>query len=327
MNSAVTADNLTLPSNRKSSQSPASAVLSYAILLAGLLTAGAAVYMVIASYSSLPSTDGWEQIDTAMRGVNPLSPAWLWTQHNEHRMVVSKLFLAADLVLFRATQKFLLTSILVTQFLLLMVLAWSMRVLGGWRGAVWRTGVGIAAFCLFWPTQWENLVIGFSICFILLELFSTLSFVALILYWKHSEQSDDREAWVYLLFSILAALGATYSLANGNLLWPLLFAAALLLRLRRAAVLSLLITGTVSTAAVSLRLPSSAGPRQPGFVNPDAARDLPVHRHILRKPMGAARRSPGDTHWNRRVGGRGFRALSASAHTSELAVPSRSCLC
>lgn len=248
MNSAVTPDNLTLLSNRNSYRSPASAVLSYAILLVGLLTAGAAVYMVIASYSSLPSTDGWEQIDTAMQGMNPLSPAWLWTQHNEHRMVVSKLFLAADLLLFRATQKFLLTSILVTQFLLLMVLAWSMRALGGWRGTVWRTGVGMAAFCLFWPTQWENLVIGFSICFILLELFSTLSFVGLMLYWKHSERSDDRHAWVYLLFSILAALGATYSLANGNLLWPLLVAAALLLRLPRLAVLSFLITGTVSTA-------------------------------------------------------------------------------
>ena len=55
--------------------------------------------MVIASYSSLPSTDGWEQIDVALRGVNPLSPAWLWTQHNEHRMVIPKLFVAADLLL------------------------------------------------------------------------------------------------------------------------------------------------------------------------------------------------------------------------------------
>ena len=248
VNSEVTADNLSLPSKRKLHGSRASVVLSYAIFLAGLLTASAAVYMVIASYSSLPSTDGWEQIDTAMRGVNPLSPAWLWTQHNEHRMVISKLFLAADLLLFRATQKFLLTSILATQILLLMVLGWCMRALGGWRGTMWRTGVGIAAFCLFWPTQWENLIIGFSICFILLELFATLSLVELMLYWKHSERpSGDPHSWVYLLLSILAALGATYSLANGNLLWPLLVVAAMLLRLPRGAVLSFFATGTVST--------------------------------------------------------------------------------
>ena len=248
MNSAATADSPGLVKDRKFSHSRSSVVLSYAILVAGLLTACAALHMVIASYSSLPSTDGWEQIDTAMRGVNPLSPAWLWTQHNEHRMVISKLFLATDLLLFRATQKFLLSSILATQFLLLSMLSWSMRVLGGWRGTVWRTGVGIAAFCLFWPTQWENLVIGFSICFILLEFFATLSFVELMLYWQRSRQAGNQHSWIYLLFSVLAALGATYSLANGNLLWPLLVATALLLRLPRAAVLSFLITGTVSTA-------------------------------------------------------------------------------
>ena len=247
MNSAYATDDVDLTGKGRFSR--ASVALSYAILLAGLLTAGAAVYMVIASYSSLPSTDGWEQIDVALQGVNPLSPAWLWEQHNEHRIVIPKLFLAADLLRFRAEQKFLLTSILATQFLLLMVLGWSMRVLGGWRGTMWRSGVGIAAFCLFWPTQWENLIIGFSICFILLELFATLSLVELMLYWKHSaRQAGDQHAWMYLLLSILAALAATYSLANGNLLWPLLVAAALLLRLRLAAVLSFLVTGAISTA-------------------------------------------------------------------------------
>jgi hypothetical protein len=248
VNSASTTNDVGLVSNGTSYWLRASVALSYAILLGGLLTASAAIYMVIASYSSLPSTDGWEQIEIALQGVNPLSPAWLWKQHNEHRMVIPKLFLAADLLLFRARQKSLLTGILATQFLLLLLLAWSMRVLGGWRGTVWRSGVGIAAFCLFWPTQWENFIIGFSIDFILLEFFATLSFVELMLYWKHSEPpSGDQHAWVHLLLSVLAALGATYSLANGNLLWPLLVVAALLLRLRLAAVLSFLVTGTVST--------------------------------------------------------------------------------
>ena len=49
------------------------------------------------------------------------------------------------------------------------------------------------------------------------------------------------------MISILAALGATYSLASGNLLWPLLAAVALYLRLRRGAVLSLVTVGLIST--------------------------------------------------------------------------------
>ena len=270
MNPAGAIDDLSLVGKGRSLR--ISIALSYAILLAGLLTVSAAVYMVIASYSSLPSTDGWEQIDVALRGVNPLSPAWLWAQHNEHRMVIPKLFVAADLLLFRATQKFLLTSILATQFLLLMVLGWSMRVLGGWRGPVWRTGVGIAAFCLFWPTQWENLIIGFSICFILLEFFATVSFVELMLYWKHSQRQPGKwHTRMYLLLSVLSALAATYSLSNGNLLWPLLVVAALVLRLRLAAVLSFLLTGTASTA---LYLHNYHRP--PGHGNPVSSIHLPL---------------------------------------------------
>ncbi len=270
MNPAGTTDDLSLVSKGRSLR--ISVALSYAILLAGLLTVSAAVYMVIASYSSLPSTDGWEQIDVALRGVNPVSPAWLWSQHNEHRMVIPKLFVAADLLLFRATQKFLLTSILATQFLLLMVLGWSMRVLGGWRGPVWRTGVGIAAFCLFWPTQWENLIIGFSICYILLEFFATVSFVELMLYWKHSQRQPGKwHTRMYLLLSVLSALAATYSLSNGNLLWPLLVVAALVLRLRLAAVLSFLLTGTASTA---LYLHNYHRP--PGHGNPVSSIHLPL---------------------------------------------------
>jgi hypothetical protein len=101
----------------------------------------------------------------------------------------------------------LLTSILTTQFLLLILLAWSMRALGGWRGRAWRTGVGITAFCLFWPTQWENFVIGFQLCFVLPGLLAALSFSELMLYWTRSQrQTGDRRAWVYLLLSVLLAL-------------------------------------------------------------------------------------------------------------------------
>lgn len=144
---------------------------------------------------------------------------------------------------------FLLVSIFVIQILHLSLWGWSMRIFGGWSGALWRTGFGLAAFCLFCPSQWENLTWGFQTCFVLPGLLATLSFVGLLLYWVHSGQSSGGWAsWKYLLLSVAAALGATYSLSNGNLVWPLLLAGALLLRLRRVAVLSLAITGAASTA-------------------------------------------------------------------------------
>lgn len=226
--------------------------LSYAMLLGGLLTIAVALYMVVASYSCLPYWDGWTQVHIAATGGNPLSPAWLWQQHNEHRLVIPKLFLAVDLLFFGARQVFLLTSIFVIQLLHLVLLSWSMRVLGGWRGALWRTGVGLAAFCLFCPAQWENLVWGFQVCFVLPGLFASLAFVSLLLYWT-SGQPSCRPSPKFLVISILAALGASYSLSNGNLLWPLLIAAALYLRLRRSAILSLVIMGAISTACYLYR--------------------------------------------------------------------------
>lgn len=95
-----------------------------------------------------------------------------------------------------------------------------------------------------------SFVQGFQISSLLPGLFATLSFVGLLLYWVHcGHQSNQGACWKYLLLSIAAALGATYSQSNGNLLWPLLVGAALLLRLRRAAVLSFAIAGVVNIAA------------------------------------------------------------------------------
>ena len=139
-----------------------SSVLSYVILFGGIITIGVALYMVVVSYSSLPFWDGWMEVQAAARDRSLLSPAWLWERDNKHRVVVPKLFLAADLRLFQGRQIFLLASIFCIQLLHLALLSWSMRALGGWRGALWRTGTGLAAFCLFCPTQWANFVIGFQ---------------------------------------------------------------------------------------------------------------------------------------------------------------------
>jgi len=229
--------------------SRAASGLSYAILLGGFITIGVAAYLVVISYSSLPFSDGWTPVAAAASGVNLLSFDWLVRQHNEHRLVIPKLLLIADLRLFQYRQVFLLASIFVIQLLHLLLLGWSMRVLGAWRGAVWRTGIGVAAFCLFCPSQWENFVWGFQVCFVLPGLFATLSFIGLLLYWIEPQPAcGTRRRWKFLVLSILAALGASYSLANGSLLWPLLVAAALFLRLRPPAVLSFAIAGTASTA-------------------------------------------------------------------------------
>ncbi len=227
----------------------AASVFSYLILLGGMLTIVVTLRMVMLSYTSLPVWDGWAQIAAAKDGAGPLSFSWLWAQHNEHRLLIPKLFLLADLSWDHARQTFLLASIMVVQLLHWVVLSWSMRRLGNWRGTLWRSGAGLAVFCLFCPSQWENFVTGFQTCFVLPGLFATVAFASLLLYWGELPAgSSHRRSEKWLLLSLLATLGANYSLASGNLLWPVLVVAALLLRLPIAAVLSYALTGAVSIA-------------------------------------------------------------------------------
>ncbi|MFZ0311328.1 MAG: hypothetical protein WAL85_01355 [Candidatus Korobacteraceae bacterium] len=217
--------------------------------MGGIGTIAVAVYTILVSYSSLPWWDTWEYIAAIAKGQDPFSPAWLWRQHNEHRLVIQKLFFAVDLEIFHARQVFLLASIAVIQLLHLGLWAWSLRVLGEWRGALWRSGVGLLAFCIFSPAPWLNYTMGFQVCYVLSPLFAKLSFVGLLLYGTEAQRHPGNPgSSKFLWLSILAAWCATYSLANGNLLWPLLVAAALFLRLRLSAVLSFAITGAVSTS-------------------------------------------------------------------------------
>lgn len=92
--------------------SRASNALSYLILLGGFLTILLSAYLVVVSYSSLPHWDLWDtQIDFAAKGGLQSTMHWLWKQEDQHRLVIPKLFLLADLRWFHATQVFLLASI------------------------------------------------------------------------------------------------------------------------------------------------------------------------------------------------------------------------
>ena len=203
------------------SDSRLSVFLSYAVLLAGIGAGIASAYIVITTYSPLPHWDEWALFDHLATGNASLS--WLWAQHNEHRILVPKLFFLLDLYFFRGTQAFLLTSIFFIQLLQTALLSFSLWTLGGMRGSAWRTGTGLIAYCILCPTQQENLIWGFQLQFVLPAAMATLAVLTLLLYYRKPH------AWL-LALSIFAATIATWSLANGMLLWPLLLLAALLLQ-------------------------------------------------------------------------------------------------
>ena len=112
------------------------------------------------------------------------------------------------------------------------------------RGSAWRTGTGLIAYCILCPTQQENLIWGFQLQFVIPAAMATLSILTLLLYYRKPH------AWL-LATSIFATTIATWSLANGMLLWPLLLLAALLLGMRRS---TLLVIALFAAANIGLYL-------------------------------------------------------------------------
>ena len=208
------------------------------MLLAGVGAGIASAYLVINTYSPLPHWDEWALFDHLAKG-GGWSVPWLWEQHNEHRILTTKIFFLLDVELFHGTQVFLLTCIFLVQVLQVSLLSWSVRSFAGWRGSLWRAGTGLIAYCILCPTQYENLVWGFQMQFVLSACMATLSVIGLLLY--------RRDAGVkFLVVCIVAASLATWSLANGMLLWPLLVAAALWLRMKPRVWGSLLVAGALN---------------------------------------------------------------------------------
>jgi hypothetical protein len=210
--------------------SPLDRWFSYAILICGLLTVVIGAAHLLSSHSLVPLWDEWQEIDaivTAPQHQPPIS--WLWSLHNEHRVVFYRLLLLADIHLFHGKHWVYFWAMLAVQILFLATLAWMLR-FAGVNGALWRAAVGLGAFALFCPSQWENFGWAFQISFLLPGLFLILALSALLKYERSVREVSPK--WIYLALSILAAGAATYSSANGVLLWPLLLLAASALFLR-----------------------------------------------------------------------------------------------
>lgn len=202
-------------------------LLSYVILACGLLTVCIGSKQIVASHSLVPLWDEWQEIDAIVQAPHQ-QPAlsWLWALHNEHRIVFYRLLLLADIHLFSGNHWIYFWSMLVVQLLFIVSLGWMLR-FAGISGTLWRAVVGLGAFSLFCPSQWENFGWAFQISFLLPGLLTMLALSALLKYERSVRLLCPRP--IYLGLSIAAATAVTYSEANGVVVWPLLFLVAIVL--------------------------------------------------------------------------------------------------
>src|SRR5258708_7183044 len=202
-------------------------LLSYVILAFGVLTVAVGASQIVTSHSLVPFWDEWTEIDAIATAPNHQVPlSWLWAQHNEHRVVFYRLLLLADIHMFHGKHWISFWCMLAVQLLSLACLAWMLHFCGV-RGTLWRAIVGLGGFALFCPAQWENFRWAFQISFLLPGFFLLLALSTVLKYQRSVQQLRPQR--VYLALSILAAAAATYSNANGILVWPLLLLVAIAL--------------------------------------------------------------------------------------------------
>ena len=194
------------------------AALSYIGLVAGLATMAAAVYLAASMHPRVPSSDMWSMIDFWARP-SQSTIHWLWAQHNEHRIVLSKFVLLLDYRFFRGREVFAVATAFAAQLSLLAALLWALRAIAGMRGTLWRSAAAVTMFSLFTTAQWENFLGGFQAPFFFVGFFLTVGILAL-LHRRRVETSAGAGDWNYAAIAVLAGAAATYSMANGILVWP-----------------------------------------------------------------------------------------------------------
>lgn len=191
------------------------------VVILGLVSALAGVAVAVLAFEPIPFADS---IDFFRRffevgGWEGYGLGELYARHNEHRLVVPRLWFLLDLALFQGTQAFLIVVTVLSSLAHAAVLAWVFRCLEHRSAMLWAFAAAALGATLS-PAQWENLVWSFQVQFIQVWLFASLAFVAVAL-------GGAPASWTRLALAIVCGLASSYSMANGILVWPLLVALAL----------------------------------------------------------------------------------------------------
>jgi len=180
-------------------------------------------------YSPLPDGDMWHgYINFYLNLLNGDTYAW-WEQHNEHRIILSKLFFYLDLALFNG-----LSLSLIPLNLLLLVSSWGMLLL--YANKCLKNSIDAQSFFYFlvlltvFSFSWkqdENIIWAFQSQFWFVYLLPLLSF-----YFMGMSEIDRKNSLMYFLLSCCFGVLSIGTMANGILVLPLLTVLALLLKKR-----------------------------------------------------------------------------------------------
>ncbi|WP_339869516.1 hypothetical protein [Pseudohongiella nitratireducens] len=198
----------------------------FAILMFLLAIAGG-----VHSYSPVPYWDMWDgTLNFYLQITEGNSALWL-AQHNEHRILLSRILFWLDYAIFDGLSYFLITINYV-------LMAFAIFMFWRFSKLQYRTNPDLkpehassvlifSLFILAWLSQWmqwENLAWGFQSQFFLAQSLPLAAFYCL------AASASNNHAWPYFCASIILGALSLFTMANGVLALPLLTVAAIFMR-------------------------------------------------------------------------------------------------
>ena len=222
-------------------------------LLAAMVFIALAITGGIRAYSPVPFWDMWDgYLGFYVKVISGDMSAW-WAQHNEHRIVLARIFFWLDLALFAGQGWFLIVVNYLLQAMVC-VLFWIIWKESGNDKHHW-IGYFLISW-LFWWIQKSNLEWGFQSQFILAQL---LPLAALYFLHRSVHAETDLNKW----FVLALALGilSVGSMANGVLALPIMAVYSILVRMgwRRITTLSVVSVFAVGAYFYGYVAPSGHG--------------------------------------------------------------------
>ncbi|WP_417381388.1 hypothetical protein [Gimesia sp.] len=196
---------------------------------------------IYSNYSPVPFWDMWDGgINFYLHVLDQDHSVWL-AQHLEHRILIPKMLFWLDMKFFNGIGVFLLWMQLIIQLgtASVFIAVVSKKIKSD------PNKIAIYSFILCLLFSWvqnENFTWTFQSSFLLVYMFSILAFECM----GRFSSSNNKN---YFVCALLCGCAATFSMANGLLVFPLLCIQALILRASKLSILGIIVSGVFVTSS------------------------------------------------------------------------------
>jgi len=190
------------------------------VVVASLATISSTLFVLIHEYLRLPHSDEWDMIAHWNSEWRSPDSSWLrfFDQHNEHRIALPRLIFFADLHWFRGAWFLTFGCLVLIQLLHAMLLA---RLISAALRSRTRSRLivaGLVFILMFSALQIRNIVWGFQIQFVGVFFLGSIAFYFLL--GPPAKKATIQLPWQSsFLIGVLFCIAATFTMANGLLVW------------------------------------------------------------------------------------------------------------